>query len=86
MTKREAFLLKRLRLCDLYSKSNGITYRDVCGDKAEIFAVARPDGTVRLQANVYPFHVLVQPFSKTGLQRFKDFVRRWAGRKSALST
>lgn len=78
MTVRERYLLDRLQLCDLYSKTNGIIYRDVCGDKAEIFAVEKPGGAVVLQANVYPFHVLVQPFNKTGLQRCKDFVRRRA--------
>lgn len=78
MTVKERFLLDRLQLCDLYSRDNGITYRDVCGDKADIFAVAKPDGTLRLQANVYPFRSLVQPFSHEGLQRCKQFVRRWA--------
>lgn len=79
MTPRETHLLKCLQLCDLYTRDGGITYRDVCGDKADIFAVEKPGGAVVLQANVYPFHVLVQPFSKTGLQRCKAFVRRWAG-------
>lgn len=71
-------MLKCLKLCDLYTRDGGITYRDVCGDKADIFAVYRPDGTVRLQANVYPFHVLTQPFTRVGLDRCKKFVRRWA--------
>lgn len=78
MTKLEKYRLDCLRLCDLYSKANGITYRDVCGDAADIFAVVKPDGTLRLQANVYPFRSLVQPFSHEGLQRCKQFVRRWA--------
>lgn len=78
MTKKEQYLLQCLRLCDLYSKDNGITYRDVCGDRAEIFAVERPGGEIMLQANVYPFRMLVQPFSQAGLARCKDFVRRWA--------
>jgi hypothetical protein len=78
MTNRERFLLDRLQLCDLYTRANGITYRDVCGDKAEIFATVKPDGVVKLQANVYPFHMLVQPFTRVGLDRCKDFVRRWA--------
>lgn len=78
MTVKERFLLDRLQLCDLYSRANGITYRDVCGDKADIFATVTPDGTIRLQANVYPFHVMMQPFTPKGLQKCKDFVRRWA--------
>ena len=60
MTKKEQYLLQCLRLCDLYSKDNGITYRDVCGDRAEIFAVERPGGEIVLQANVYPFRMLKQ--------------------------
>lgn len=79
MTVRERFLLDRLQLCDLYTRANGITYRDVCGDKAEIFAAATPEGFVRLQANVYPFHMLSQPFTVAGLERCKNFVRRWVG-------
>lgn len=78
MTVKERFLLDRLRLCDLYSAKNGITYRDVCGDKADIFATVTREGTIRLQANVYPFHVLTQPFSQQGLEKCKAFVRRWA--------
>lgn len=78
MTLQEQKRLQSLRLCDLYSRSGGITYRDVCGDKADIFAVAKPDGTMRLQANVYPFRCMVQPFSQEGLRKCKDFVRRWA--------
>ena len=78
MTKREAFLLKRLRLCDLYSKANGITYRDVCGDKAEIFVVELSGGELKLQANVYPFYHTRAPLTQAGLEKCKDFVRRWA--------
>lgn len=78
MTRSELYRLDCLRLCDLYTRATGVIYRDVCGDKAEIFATARPDGELRLQANVYPFHMLVQPFSHAGLQRCKQFVRRWA--------
>lgn len=77
MTVREAFLLDRIKLCDLYSQQGGVAYRDI-GDAADIFAVASPDGVIRLQANVYPFHVMMQPFTPKGLQKCKDFVRRWA--------
>ena len=78
MTVRERFLLDRLQLCDLYTRANGITYRDVCGDKAEIFAVVGAAGEVKLQANVYPFHSMKQPFTNSGLEKCKAFVRRWA--------
>lgn len=79
MTKRDAYRLRCLQLCDLYTRDGGITYRDVCGDRAEIFAVATPEWFVRLQANVYPFHMLSQPFTVAGLERCKNFVRRWVG-------
>ncbi len=77
MTVREAFLLDRIKLCDLYSQQGGVAYRDI-GDAADIFAVASPDGVIRLQANVYPFRMMVQPFSRAGLEKCKAFVRRWA--------
>lgn len=78
MTAKEKHLLACLRLCDLYSRNNGCTYREVCGDRADIFAVVRQDGKVCLQANVYPFHMLRQPFTAEGLEQCKAFVRRWA--------
>lgn len=41
MTARERFLLDRLQLCDLYTRANGITYRDVCGDEVCIYNLMR---------------------------------------------
>lgn len=78
MTLKERFLLDQLQLCDLYTRDGVVIYRNTCGDAAEIFAVVRPDGDVKLQANVYPFHMIVQPFTQEGLRRCKQFVRRWA--------
>lgn len=78
MTLKERFLLEKLQLCDLYTHDGVVIYRNTCGDAAEIFAVVRSDGDVKLQANVYPFHMTVQPFTQEGLRRCKQFVRRWA--------
>ena len=78
MTVRERFLLDRLQLCDLYTRANGITYRDVCGDKAEIFVVELPGGELKLQVNVYPFFHTRAPLTQAGLEKCKDFVRRLA--------
>lgn len=77
MTRHDAMRLAGLRLCDLYTKTDGVRYRSI-GDAADIVAVVRPDVGIRLQANVYPFRMLVQPFSRIGLERCKEFVRRWA--------
>ena len=77
MTRQDAMRLEGLRLCDLYTPTDGVRYRSI-GDAADVVAVVRPDGGIRLQAIVYPFWMLVQPFSRVGLERCKDFVRRWA--------
>lgn len=77
MTMQDRARLNCLRLCDLYTQTDGVRYRSI-GDAADIVAVVRPDGGIRLQANVYPFRMLVQPFSRIGLEKCKDFVRRWA--------
>ena len=77
MTRQDAMRLAGLRLCDLYTQTDGVRYRSIC-EAADIVAVVRPDGGIRLQANVYPFRMLVQPFSRIGLERCKEFVRRWA--------
>lgn len=77
MTRKDAVRLAGLRLCDLYTQTDGVRYRSI-GDAADIVAVVRPDCGIRLQANVYPFRMLVQPFSRIGLERCKEFVRRWA--------
>ena len=77
MTRQDAMRLAGLRLCDLYTPTDGVRYRSI-GDAADIFAVIKPDGRLCLQANVYPFRSITRPFTGWGLQDCKVFVRRWA--------
>ena len=77
MTRREEYLLDCVQLCDLYTRDGGVTYRSIGTDAAEIFAIVGQEGIVKLQANVYPYHMTVQPFTAAGLERCKAFVRKW---------
>lgn len=77
MTDKQYKMLSALRLCDLYTQGDGVRYRALW-DGVDIFAVERTDGSVYLQANIYPFRSLTRPMTGWGLKDCKDFVRRWA--------
>lgn len=77
LTKCKQDKLDSLRLCDLWTVRGGLTYRELW-DGVDIIAVMDKAGDVKLQAFVYPYRCITQPFTGLGLSICKDFVRRWA--------